>query len=222
MKSAFELHKDTPKGWYYKSIKIDPLQRYWHKKRFREVSKLIQEVNGKVLDIGCADGIFSKVIFDKTRAKGLIGIDIVPSSIDWARNHWKTIRKMKFRVGDAEKLNFKKNSFDAVFALEMLEHVNRPKEVIKEVKRVLKKDGYAIFLVPTDSILFRLIWFLWVHFYPRGYVWKETHLQTFRNNILPKICEQEGFIIENDKKFILSMLQAVKVRRRNKYGDYKT
>jgi ubiquinone/menaquinone biosynthesis C-methylase UbiE len=95
----------------------------------------------------------------------------------------------------------------------VLEHVYHPKKVLTEFKRVMKKGGYGVFLVPSDSLLFQAIWFLWLHFYPRGWVWKETHIQTYRNNYLPKICKEAGFKIEKDKKFILGMLHAVRVRK---------
>ena len=213
VKSAVDLHENVPPNWYYESLKVDPLQRYWHKRRFEEIGKLIDPVKGKVLDVGSADGMFSKVILDKSKASKLIGIDIVKTSIDWAKKHWKRNKRMKFMIGDAEDLKFEMNTFDAVFCLEVLEHVYHPKKVLKEFKRVMKKGGYGIFLVPSDSILFRTIWFLWLHFYPRGWVWKETHIQTFRNNYLPKVCKEAGFKVEKDKKFILGMLHAVKVRK---------
>lgn len=213
-KAAADLHKDIPPNWYYESLKVDPLQRYWHKRRFEEIGKLIDPVNGKVLDVGCADGMFSKVILEKSKASKLIGIDVVKTSVDWAKKHWKRNKKMKFMVGDAEDLKFKTNTFDAVFCLEVLEHVYRPKKVLKEFKRVMKKGGYGVFLVPSDSLLFRIIWFLWLHFYPRGWVWKETHIQTYRDNILLKVCKEAGFEIEKDRKFILGMLHAVKVRKK--------
>jgi 2-polyprenyl-6-hydroxyphenyl methylase/3-demethylubiquinone-9 3-methyltransferase len=208
---AIELHEQVPANWYYQSIKIDPFQRFWHKRRFEEVSKLIEPVNGKVLDIGCADGMFSKVILDKSQAKKLIGIDVLETSVSWANKHWRG--KMKFFLGDAQHLNFKNNSFDAVFCLEVLEHVQNPLRVLKEIKRIIRGGGYGIFLVPTDNFLFRLIWFLWLHFYPRGWVWKETHIQTYRNNYLTRLCKKAGFKIEEDKKFILGMLQVIKVRK---------
>ena len=97
--------------------------------------------------------------------------------------------------------------------MEVLEHVANPKRVLKEVKRVLKKSGYAVFLVPSDSFLFRLVWFFWLNFYPRGWVWRETHIQTYRGNFLPKICKKVGFKVEVDKKFNLGMLHLVKVRK---------
>ena len=212
-KSAVELHEQVPPNWYCQSLRVDPLQRYWHRRRFEEISKLIEPVKGTVLDIGCADGMFSKVILDKSKTKKLVGIDVLKTSIAWANKHWGKTGRMKFRVGDAHKLEFPSGSFDAVVALEVLEHVHQPLEVLKEVKRVLKKGGYGVFLVPSDDFLFRIVWFLWLRFYPRGWVWRETHIQTYRNSYLPKICRKAGFEVEVDKKFNLGMLHVVKVRK---------
>jgi ubiquinone/menaquinone biosynthesis C-methylase UbiE len=212
IREARELHEKTPPNWYYESIKVDFFQRIWHKARFYNVSRVIEQIGGKVLDIGCADGTFSKVILERSKASELIGIDVLKTSINWAKNHWKN-RKMKFLVGDAHKLKFPAGSFDAVFMMEVLEHVANPKLVLKEVERVLKKGGYGVFLVPSDSFLFKIIWFFWLHFYPRGWVWNHTHIQTYRKNFLTKICQSVGFKIEVDKKFNLGMLHLVKVRK---------
>ena len=107
--------KQSPVNWYDESIKVDPFQRFWHKKRFTEVSRIINPVKGKVLDIGCNDGTFSKIIFERTKANKLIGIDVLQTSVDWANKHWKNPR-MKFIVGDAHNLKFPGGYFDAVFA----------------------------------------------------------------------------------------------------------
>ncbi|KKU08919.1 MAG: hypothetical protein UX13_C0054G0001, partial [Candidatus Woesebacteria bacterium GW2011_GWB1_45_5] len=173
LKFAAHLHEGVPANWYYQSLKVDPFQKYWHKRRFEEVSAVLEPVKGKILDIGCADGMFSKVIFDKTKAKELIGMDVLASSINWAEKHWAKSKGMKFFVGDAHNLKFESGTFDAVVALEVLEHVENPVEVLKEIKRTLKKGGYGVFLVPSDNDLFKIVWFLWLHFYPRGWVWKD-------------------------------------------------
>ena len=210
--SAAELHKNVPPNWYFISIRENILQRYWHNRRFDEVAKLIDPVNGKILDIGSADGMFTNVIAKRSNAKQVIGIDVLKSSVDWANKHWKANKNLKFKVGDAHKLNFKDGEFDAVFALEVLEHVKDPKIVLKEIKRVLKKNGYAIFLVPTDSFMFKTLWDnVWTK--TRGRIWNETHIQTYADNKLSKICKASGFKIAKDKRFILGMLQALKLKK---------
>lgn len=211
--TAEELHVNVPKNWYFESIKVDTFQRFWHKKRFEKVSEVIEPVTGKILDIGCNDGTFSKIILDKSGASQLIGMDVIKKTVDWANSHWKNTGKMKFMVADAHKLPFNSESFDAVFVLEVLEHVFDPTKVLNEVKRVLKKNGYAVFLVPSDSLLFRIIWFFWLNFYPRGNVWRETHIQTYKKNFLTKISRKVGFKIVIDKKFQLGMLHLVKVKK---------
>lgn len=209
---AAELHKNVPPDWYFTSIRENILQRYWHNRRFQEVSKLADKVTGSILDIGSADGVFTYEIAKKTNASKIIGIDVLKPSIEWASKHWKNHKNMEFRVADAHKLPFKNSEFDAVFALEVLEHVEDPKSVLKEIKRVLKKGGYAIFLVPTDTLIFRTLWDnVWTK--TRGRIWDDTHIQTYRNNKLSKYSREVGFKIVNDKRFILGMLQAIKITK---------
>lgn len=212
-KTAEELHASVPPNWYYKSIYEDKniFQRFVHGKRFDEVSKLIEPVEGKILDIGCADGVFTKVILDKSRAKEIIGIDVLKSSVDWAKKHWKKEKRMKFRVADAHKLPFETSTFEAVFALEVLEHIFEPIKVIEEVKRVLKKGGYAVFLVPAETLLFKIIWYFWTK--GRGKVWKETHVHAYSGDFLARLVAILGFEIEVDKRIIFGTLRLIKARK---------
>jgi len=211
-KSAEDLHADVPPNWYFKSIRENFLQRCWHKRRFVEVGKIVEPVDGKILDVGCADGIFTQVILKKSKAKKIVGIDVMKNSVDWANKHWKRNKKMKFVVADVHKLPFKAGSFDAVFALEVLEHIFKPAEVLKEIKRVMKKGGYGVFLVPSESILFKIVWFLWR--FSGRMIWKDTHVQEFSNSSLVELCRKSGFIIERDEKFMLGMLHLIKVRKK--------
>ena len=211
-KTAEELHENVPSDWYYRSIKENALQRYWHNKRFEEIAKLTEPVPGEVLDVGCADGVFTKVILENTKARKIIGVDVLESSINWAKKHWRTNKRMKFLVADVHKLPFNNNTFDAVFSLEMLEHIYKPRNALKEIKRVMKRGGYGIFLVPSESNLFKIVWFLW-HFSGRM-VWKDTHIQTYRNDRLVYACQKVGLKVVESKKFNLGMLHAVKVKKK--------
>jgi ubiquinone/menaquinone biosynthesis C-methylase UbiE len=52
-------------------------------------------------------------------------------------------------AGIGEKLPFKSNTFDIILCLNVLDHSIHPKEVIKEIKRVLKSDGLLILHLNT-------------------------------------------------------------------------
>ncbi len=53
-------------------------------------------------------------------------------------------------LGDAHCLPFGKNTFDCVKCTELLEHVEYPKKVIKEIARVLTSTGVLIFSMPFN------------------------------------------------------------------------
>lgn len=211
-KRAVQLHRKVPPDWYARSIKENVLQRFWHTTRFREVGKLIEPGGGRILDIGSADGTFTKVILEHSKADKIVGIDVLENSVAYARRRFARSHRMSFRVADAQRLPFKAGEFDAVFCLETLEHVEDPKRVLREIKRILKKDGYLLVLVPSENLLFRLGWPIWVR--GRGKVWKDTHVHQFTGGQIVTLMEKAGFEIEQNHKFILRMLQAVKARKK--------
>lgn len=209
---AANLHSSVPPNWYYQSIRENPLQEFWHKTRFRKVRQFASPVDGSVLDIGSADGVFTKQILEATGAVKIIGIDVLQTSVDWANGHWKDPR-MTFKLGDANKLSFASDSFSAVFALEMLEHVQDPDQVLREIKRVLKRGGYAILLVPTDVWYFKFLWdYFWTKF--RGKVWQDTHLQSFTGDSLVRFVKRAGFKVLLTDQFMFGMLQIIKIEKR--------
>ncbi|TSC58672.1 MAG: type 11 methyltransferase [Candidatus Peregrinibacteria bacterium Greene0416_19] len=211
--SAAEIHQHVPPDWYYQSISVqrNPFQRFWHSCRFREVGKLVEPTGGKILDVGCADGVFTQVILEKSNASEIVGIDVLPASVDWANEHWKHTGRMRFQVADAHALPFPDHSFDAVFCLEMLEHIYDPSQALREMRRVLRPGGYCVFLVPSDSLLFRVIWAVWTRL--RGQIWEGTHIQSFRRGSLGQIVRKVGFCIDVERTFLLGMLYVVKGRK---------
>ena len=75
--------------------------------------------------------------------------------------------------------------------------------------RVLKPGGYAVVLVPNENILFRVGWGIWL--LGPGKIWKDTHIQDLSSDEILNVLKNGGFRIKEVKKFILDMLQAVKV-----------
>lgn len=70
---------------------------------------------------------------------------------------------LDIKKGDLNKgIPFKSSTFDVVVALEVLEHTFNPFFVMKEIKRVLKKGGYAIISMPNDYSLSHKLSFLFL------------------------------------------------------------
>ncbi len=105
--------------------------------------KMIGDVkNKKVLDLGCGPGRYSKILSDK-KAK-VTGIDNSEKLIEVAQ---KEAPKANFILGDIEKLPFSNNQFDIVISTLVIGHLKDWNKVLKEVNRVLKKDGIFIFSI---------------------------------------------------------------------------
>lgn len=106
--------------------------------------------NKVVLDIGCWTGQFEKLA--KNITKRIVGIDTNNKAIQIAQ---KTIPNVQFKIGNALNIKFPKNSFDTVLLLEVIEHLpkNSEKLVLKEIKKILKPNGYLILSTPNKNLL---------------------------------------------------------------------
>lgn len=203
VKNLLEIHEDVPAYHYDEGIKNNLFQRIWHARRFSQILEVVKPVSGAILDVGCHSGTFTQKLLAKVGTKKVYGVDISPGAIAAIK---KRIPFGEFKVADGINLPYEDNFFEAVFCLEMLEHVDNPIKVLSEIHRVLKKGGYAIILVPTDNRMFKFIWFLWTLYYP---VWRHAHVQSFKNNELEKILEKLNFKKINSQTFNLGMLKRV-------------
>lgn len=208
---ARELHKHVLADWYFRSMRENILQRYWHTRRFRELGKVINQLTGNSLDIGCSDGTFTKYIIDHSRLTSVIGVDVLDNAINFAQKKYAKNDKMSFSVAEAHKLPFKTATFDNVFCLETIEHVENPPQVIREIKRVLCKKGQVFVLIPLENIQFRIIWFFWTKW--RGKVWHGTHIQEFTKDQLVDMIKKEGMKIRYNRTFLCGMLQIIQFEK---------
>lgn len=116
----------------------------------RELHKLIEfelsDLTGSVLDVGCGVGVSTKIC--ERRFSSIFAIDIL--NVFEKKRFEKNIR---FLVGDGLNLPFKRESFDVVISLDVLEHVPDDTRFLQESYRVLKKWGPAILLTPNRERL---------------------------------------------------------------------
>ncbi len=104
------------------------------------------EFKHPILDIGCGDGLFGSIFFDMQIEQGM---DISPTEAASAR---KTGAYKNVVEANAVNIPFKDESFTTVFSNCVLEHIPGIDNVLREISRVLKKDGKLIFTVPSDLV----------------------------------------------------------------------
>lgn len=136
--------KQKSKKYLKNFLRVAPLSHaLWRSVEALSFEKV--EFNRPVLDLGCGFGEFAGVVFNKIET----GIDIDESDLRKAIDG-KKYKKLQW--ADARKLPFKNNSYSTVVSVSVMEHISGADKVIKEVARVLKKNGIFAFSVPTPSL----------------------------------------------------------------------
>lgn len=188
-----------PIDYYQEGVKRNFLQKLWHTSKIKLAIKLISKIKFKnCLDVGCASGYMLSQIAKSYPNANYTGIDIYDKAIEYAK---KTYPNINFKISSADKLPFKDSSFDLILFYETIEHVENPRECLREIKRVLKKNGTLILTMDSGNWLFRIVWFIWEN--TRGKIWKGAHLHPFHHQDLERLIKKAKFKI---RKKIFSFL----------------
>jgi len=129
-------------------IGLESFFHYLRQKSFiKELTKTQAVVGQTVLDAGCGTGLLTRHLPPTT-----IGVDLNPRHIAKAKIN---VPGVNFLVADLENLPFAAETFSFIVCTEVIEHFPAPEKALRELKRVLKKDGYLLGTVPRASIFWR-------------------------------------------------------------------
>jgi 2-polyprenyl-3-methyl-5-hydroxy-6-metoxy-1,4-benzoquinol methylase len=135
----FERVNSDDISWFLYSG--DHIQRYKYFEKFYK-DKI-------VLDAACGSGYGSEMI-SKNGAKKAIGIDINEQIIK-DNNRKYNFSNLSFKQLNCQNLTKLNETFDLVISFETIEHLEDPDTFVKEVYKVLNKNG--IFICSTPNIL---------------------------------------------------------------------
>lgn len=131
----------------------------------------------KVLDIGCGSGFYQK---DKlVKFRGSVNVDILKPQ--------KYIPN--FVLGDSHLLPFKKDSFDKVYMVDLIEHLENPSKALKESFRVLKNHGYIFLITPNCMNIWKVLRVFKSGFYSPH----KEHIATYGIPELKQLLNRIGF-----------------------------
>lgn len=102
---------------------------------------------GVIADLGCGNGADAASLQEITSQEvQVIGLDHDSHFIAEAKKKYPNIN---FLAADVEELPFEDHSIDGIRTERMFQHLKNPEHVLKEIRRVLKKDGELV-LLDTD------------------------------------------------------------------------
>lgn len=166
------------------------------RRRLQVISRLLPKSGiSRVLDVGCGNGELSEIL--SNRRLNVTATDLGFDSIHRASLKIKKKNlKIPFVQGDIYRLPYGDNSFDAVVASEIVEHLEKPRDAMLEVARVLHPGGYFICSTPYRE---RLRYTLCIHCNKKTPV--NAHLNSFDDNVFGDLLKEAGFSIEKIIKF---------------------
>ncbi len=102
-----------------------------------------------LLDLGCGDGLFARILF-ADKGGEIIGCDVSSECVARASSYdiYKSVS-----IADARHLPYNDESFATVLSNCVLEHIPEDEKVLREVSRVLRRDGRFIFTVPSENFV---------------------------------------------------------------------
>jgi 2-polyprenyl-3-methyl-5-hydroxy-6-metoxy-1,4-benzoquinol methylase len=138
--------------------------------------------DGRLLDIGCAYGLFLKAASKNFECEG---IDISKHAISVAKKY--VTKEVKLHVGSVENMRLNRG-FDVICCFDVLEHLPNLDKALRTIKNYLNNDGIFIMSVPVyDGFIGKFV----------AYLDKdETHLTKESRNFWLKQVKADGFKIE--------------------------
>ena len=114
---------------------------------------LLPQSGERVLDVGCGAGT-AELILSALQPGGVhfVGIDLLQSRLRDARHAMREQGvAAELATADAARLPFAPASFDAAFAVAVLQHVPQPRAAIDGLRRVLRPGGRLVLAEPDNA-----------------------------------------------------------------------
>jgi SAM-dependent methyltransferase len=106
------------------------------------------KIEGEILDLGAGSGYLTRMLSEDRAHRGLRpGERLTACDINDSSFFADGVSFTRCDVNDG--LPFPDSAFDAVVAIEVMEHTRAPYRVLGEIARVLRPDGVLIFSVPN-------------------------------------------------------------------------
>ncbi len=120
----------------------------WASHRSKVISQIMKSLGKNVMwEVGSGDGNVAISLRDRNQV--VIGIEPLLSGATLS-----CMAGIRTYLGTLDSLELPSESIDVIGAFDVLEHIERPDELLKEIYRVLKPDGIFLLTVPAHQWLY--------------------------------------------------------------------
>lgn len=155
----------------------------------------------QVVDFGCATGYFANLL----RAKGcqVTGVEISPDAAKIAEQYCEKVIVTDLDFESIANL-LPHQTFDVAVFGDVLEHLRDPLKVLKDVRQILKPNGYVVASIPNIAHgAIRLALLNGKFEYTKLGILDSTHLRFFTRKTVQELFEQAGYFIEATDRTVL-------------------
>lgn len=139
--------------WNYADRGLGRFSMYWFARRYYAalVRRFAPADGGRLLEMGCGLGHLLGLLQDDFQA---VGIDLIDYSIEQTRINAPKAEAIQMDVSEIG-ARFERESFSAVVALHLVEHLPDPQQTIREVSDLLKPGGVFLYATPQPDYTLR-------------------------------------------------------------------
>jgi SAM-dependent methyltransferase len=140
--------------------------------QFKRLEGLIRQyASGDLLDLGCGHVPYFEVYKDLVK-------NVV--CVDWENSPHKNVL-LDYSMDLNCPLSFADESFDTILLIDVLEHIYKPAQLLSEVRRILRRGGHCVIVVP---------FFYWLHERPFDF-------HRYTEFALRRMCEGAGLEVKD-------------------------
>ncbi|MCK5212100.1 class I SAM-dependent methyltransferase [Candidatus Parcubacteria bacterium] len=126
-------------------------QRHWERYKFAcPFTK-----GKKVLSVACGTGYGEHYFASKGKAGQVLGLDYSQEAIEYANNKYKHPNLSYMNMDARDLSSLESSSFDLVVSFETIEHLDKDKKFLSELKRLCRPGGKIILSTPNKAYSYR-------------------------------------------------------------------
>ena len=161
----------------------------WASHRSKVISQIMNNLGKRIMwEVGSGDGNVAISLRGKNQA--VIGIEPLMSGAIVT-----SMAGIRTYLGTLDSLQLPSESIEVIGAFDVLEHIERPEELLTEIYRVLKPDGIFLLTVPAHQWLYS------------DFDKSIGHFRRYSRRTLQDTLKQSGFK-KNQLKFMFSLFVA--------------